>query len=106
MAVTPEGRVKTWAMRRIRQELVEAWLYFAPGGRFGQAGIPDLIGLWRGVSFAIEFKADETKKPTPMQVQQLNKLQSQGAVAAVLKGKDQERLNLILKTIKDKANEG
>ena len=100
---TPEGKVKNWARARIKKELPGVWLYAAPGGMYGKAGTPDDLGLWHGVFFAVEYKADASKKPTALQMVALKHLDKQGAVACVLKGKNSERLNSLLSVIKEKA---
>ena len=100
---TPEGKVKNWARARIKKELPDVWLNAAPGGMYGKAGTPDDLGLWRGVFFAVEYKADATKKPTALQLVALKHLERQGCIACVLKGKNQGRLDSLLTIIKEKA---
>ncbi|MCA1807116.1 MAG: hypothetical protein LC687_04615 [Actinobacteria bacterium] len=102
---TPEGKVKDFAKRRLKKEFGDdLWDYMPPGGMFGKAGTPDYIGLWSGVFFGIEFKADETKKPTKLQYKALNQIKRAGGVAAVLAGKDKAKMDAIIKAIRDRAN--
>lgn len=54
-----------------------------------------------GLFVAIEFKA-EGGQLTALQINQLKIIQQAGGIAAVLKGKDSERLNLIIRTIRAK----
>jgi len=98
-----EAKVKQWAKRVLTKELPDVWLYCPIGGPFGKSGVPDQIGLWRGVYFAIEYKKDATKHPTKIQMAQLKHLERQGCIACVLKGKNSERLNSLLSVIKEKA---
>jgi hypothetical protein len=100
---TPEHKVKQFAKDRLKKELPDAWVYSPPGGMYGQAGVSDIIGLWHKVFFAIECKADATKKPTELQMRYLIHVGNQGGVAAVLKGKDRNRMDLIINSIKDLA---
>lgn len=103
--MTPEGKVKKFAKDRLSKELGKnVWIYMPPGGRFGRAGTPDLIGLCQGVFFAIEFKADESCKLTPLQEQSIKQIAQAGGVADVLKGRDEIKLNSIIAAIRSKAN--
>lgn len=104
MGTTPEGKVKNWARNKIKKELPDVWLYAAPGGMYGKAGTPDDLGLWHGVFFAIEYKADAKKQPTALQMVQLKHLDRQGCIACVLKGKNAERLDILIAMIKEKAS--
>jgi hypothetical protein len=69
-----------------------AWVYSAPGGPFGKAGIPDRLNLWRGIFFAIEVKADRKNKPTDLQWHQLHLIEANGGIAAVLYGYEEHKL--------------
>jgi len=100
---TPEGKIKDWAKRKLKQELPDVWLYAPPGGMYGQVGVPDQLGVWRGVFFAIEYKADAKKQPTAIQMIQLKHLDRQGCIACVLKGKNADRLDNLISIIKEKA---
>jgi len=99
-----EAKVKTWAKRILQKELPDVWLYSPIGGAFGTSGVPDQIGLWRGVYFAIEYKKDITKQPTKLQMAQLKHLERQGCVACVIKGKNKARLDSLLAIVKEKAS--
>lgn len=103
MSSTPESKVKEWAKRKLKKELPDVWLYAPPGGAFGRAGVPDQLGLWRGVFFAIEYKADAKKNPTDIQWVQLKHLDRQGCIACVLKGKNSDRLDSLISIIKERA---
>lgn len=103
MGTTPEGKVKNWARNKIKKELPDVWLYAAPGGMYGKAGTPDDLGLWNGVMFAIEYKADSKKEPTALQMVQLRHLDRQGCLACVIRGKNAVRLDNLISMIKEKA---
>jgi len=105
MGTTPEGKVKNYAKNRLKRELPGVWLYSAPGGMYGQAGTPDLLGLWQGVFFAIEFKADSNKDPTKLQWKRLTELKDQGAISAVLRGRDVAKMDKIIEAIRRRADE-
>ena len=99
--MTPEGKVKQWAINKLKQEFPTAWAYSPRGGAFGVAGTPDRLMCINGLFVAIEFKA-EGGQLTALQINQLKIIQQAGGIAAVLKGKDSERLNLIIRTIRAK----
>lgn len=104
-ANTPEAKVKNYAKGRLKRELPGVWLYSAPGGFFGQAGTPDLLGLWQGVFFVIEVKADSRKDPTKLQWKRLKELKEQGAISAVLRGRDVAKMDKIIEAIRRRADE-
>lgn len=103
--MTPEGKVKKWMKDILKAELPDVYLYNPPGGMFGKAGTPDTFGLWQGVFFSIEAKAEAGMSPTDLQMKTLRHIARQGGVAASLCGKDHAKLNLIISTIKKKAEE-
>lgn len=103
--MTPEGKVKKWMKDTLKAELPDVYLYHPPGGRFGRNGTPDTFGLWHGVFFSIEAKAEAGMEPTALQMKNLRHISRQGGVAATLCGKDHAKLQLIISTIKKKAEE-
>lgn len=42
------------------------WVKYNPGPRYGQAGVPDIIGCYRSIFIALEVKRPG-QKPTPLQ---------------------------------------
>lgn len=75
--MTPEGKVKQRVKKILDSYKPDCW-YFMPAARaYGQAGVPDFIGLYRNCMFAIETKAGNNE-PTPMQVLQMNKIEKAG----------------------------
>ena len=51
-------------------------------------GEPDLIGVWRGVPYAIEVK-QPGKKPTPLQLHRLEQWRRAGAIAMWITNADE-----------------
>jgi len=64
--LTPESKVKKKVTDLLKKHKV--WYFFPASNGFGRAGIPDLIAIVGGVFVGIECKADETKKPTALQM--------------------------------------
>jgi hypothetical protein len=93
--VTPEGKVKQKVQQWLKDNMPGAWKYAPAGGPFGRGGVPDRIGLWQGVFFAIEVKKDHTNKPTALQLKELRDIQRNGGVAAVLYGFETNKLQRI-----------
>lgn len=104
MAQTPEGKVKSWLYGTkdkpgpLYKYFPDAYVYKPPGGMFGQGGAPDCTLLWRGVFIAIEIKSD-VGEATPLQLKRLKHIIRQGGVGAVLKGRDEVRLQAIYKAV-------
>lgn len=90
--MTPEGKVKVWLDRQLDVYLPGHWKVKPRGGPFGKAGTGDYIVCWQGVFIMIEVKADESCEPTALQLHQLNAVLKAGGVAAVVKGKDLDRV--------------
>ena len=103
---TPEGKVKDFVKKYMIKTFPGAWVYSPPGSVFGRAGTPDLLYLWRGVMIAIEVKSD-VGKLQDSQKHQLELLAKNGAVSAVIYGKDKTKLSLIhlavMKKLEEKA---
>lgn len=78
---TPEGKVKT----KVRAELTRRDIYhFMPAtGGYGRSGVPDIVGCYRGIFFAIETKAG-TNKPTALQERELKQIRDAGGMACVI----------------------
>jgi hypothetical protein len=73
-----------------------------PGGFYGKAGMMDYIGVYSGVPFAIEVKRDG-EEPTELQFKRLRDFDKAGGIAAVIKGKDYNRLEAIVRAIMGRA---
>lgn len=65
-AMTPEGKIKKKLVEMLKNEQV--WYFFPAANGMGKAGIPDVICIVEGQFVGIECKADETKKPTTLQL--------------------------------------
>jgi Holliday junction resolvase len=79
--MTPEAKVKK-KVKAILDEL-GAYHFFPLMGGFGRAGVPDIIGCYKGCFFAIECKAG-SNKTTELQERELEKIRRAGGVAIVI----------------------
>ncbi len=92
--MTPEGKVKKFIDDYMKKHFPDAWKYSPPGGMYGKAGAPDRIWFWQGVMITIEAKA-EGNFPTELQLRNLEKLYKNGAIVAVVTGKDEVAMESI-----------
>lgn len=96
--MTPEGKVKA----RLKKQLNELGIYhFSPfQAGMGRAGIPDVIGCYRGVFVAFECKAG-SNKPTALQEREMQAIREAGGHAYVINEDNVNDLQEILKWIKN-----
>lgn len=104
MAQTPEGRVKDKIKKLLKERA--AWFYMPVQNGMGVVGIPDFIGTYRGIFFAIETKAPNKKpttrmqrwnKATPNQQMRLQEIAESGGCAII--ADDVEQAKFLLDTI-------
>lgn len=81
MAQTPEGKVKA-KVKKILEEL-DAYQFSPMTGGFGHSGIPDIVACLQGRFIGIECKT-RGNKPTALQLDQLEKIESRGGLALVV----------------------
>jgi hypothetical protein len=75
-----ESRFKCAAVKMVRRELPDAWVYH-PSDRWN-SGIPDLLILWNGVFAAIELKVGRNTA-TKLQLVVLERIRAAGGITAV-----------------------
>ena len=94
MADTPEKKVKT----RLKKQLDELGIYhFSPfQAGMGRAGIPDVIGCYRGLFVAFECKAGKGKT-TALQERELNAIRTAKGLAFVINEENVDQLKELLK---------
>jgi hypothetical protein len=76
MALTPEGKVKRRLDTMLKRRKI--WYFSPQSGPFGRAGIPDRLAVVKGRLVGIEVKADNNKKPTPLQVKCMADIEKAG----------------------------
>ena len=81
MAMTPEAKVKK-AVRQILENY-KTYHFMPIGGPYSKAGIPDIVGSYKGKFFAIECKAGKGK-PTALQEREIQLINESGARAIVV----------------------
>lgn len=96
--VTPEGKVKTFVRKYMVTNFPGHWYYSPMGGAFGKSGVPDHLYLYKGILIAIEIKADNGRL-SALQDEQLRQLRENGAITAVVYGKDLLKMTKIKSAI-------
>ena len=93
MADTPEKKVKT----RLKKQLDEMGIYhFSPfQAGMGRAGIPDVIGCYRGMFVAFECKAGKGKT-TALQEREINAIRTAKGLAFVINEENVDQLKELL----------
>jgi Holliday junction resolvase len=82
--MTPEAKVKKKVVDVLKKG--GAYYFFPATGGYGRSGVPDIVGCYRGVFFAIECKAG-VNKPTALQEAEMNKIrEANGQVLVVNEG--------------------
>ena len=98
MADTPEKKVK----QRVKKILDEMGIYhFSPyQAGMGRAGIPDIIGCYRGLFVAIECKAGKGKT-TALQEREINAIRTAKGLAFVINEENVDNLKELLQWTKN-----
>lgn len=91
--MTPEGKVKKKVADLLKK--YEAYYFFPAMGAFGRAGVPDIVGSYRGYFFAVECKAGKGK-PTPLQEAEIEKIRKAGGKAFVINEDNLDLLEIYL----------
>lgn len=93
MAQTPEGKVKA----RLKKQLDEMGIYhFSPfQAGMGRAGIPDVIGCYRGMFVAFECKAGKGKT-TALQEREIAAIRTAKGLAFVINEENVDNLKELL----------
>lgn len=81
----PEGKLKARIKAYLQGEGAVIWAIHGGGDPFQEAGIPDLIGCWRGHFLALEIKLPGRERTaTPLQVRNLQLIERAGGIAGIV----------------------
>jgi Holliday junction resolvase len=92
--MTPEAKVKKKVAELLKK--YKAYYFFPAMGAFGRAGIPDIVGSYRGYFFAVECKAGKGKT-TALQEAEIEKIRATGGMAFVINEANLDLLETYLK---------
>lgn len=79
---TPESKVKE-ACKAIFEKY-KCWWFMPPANGYGRAGIPDFIGCYKGLFFAVECKAGKGQT-TALQERELKLITDNFGMAMVIR---------------------
>jgi Holliday junction resolvase len=89
MAQTPEAKVKKIVTGQLKE--LGAYYFYPVTGGFGRSGVPDIVGCFNGLFFAIECKAGNNK-PTPLQQKNMDEIVQAGGLTWVV---NEENMHLV-----------
>ena len=97
MAQTPEKKVKTKVEAILKAE--DAYYFFPATHGYGRSGVPDIVACVGGKFLGIECKAG-AKKPTALQVRELERIRKANGVAVVANEENWEEVRALVRTMK------
>lgn len=93
--MTPEAKVKKKVVEVLKKG--GAYYFFPATGGYGRSGVPDIVGCYRGVFFAIECKAG-TNKPTALQEAEMHKIREANGQILVV---NEDNINDVVILLRD-----
>ena len=93
--MTPEAKVKKKVVDVLKKS--GAYYFFPATGGYGRSGVPDVVGCYRGVFFAIECKAG-TNKPTALQEAEMHKIREANGIVLVV---NEDNINDVVILLRD-----
>ena len=96
MADTPEVKVKRKVVAQLKA--LGAYFFYPVTGGYGGSGVPDIVGCYKGKSFAIECKAGKNK-PTPLQQKNIDSIAAQGGAVWVVNEENMKGVTAWLTTL-------
>ena len=87
--MTPEAKVKKKVVAQLKE--MGAYYFYPVTGGYGQSGVPDVVGCYKGIFFGIECKAGGNK-PTPLQDKNLTDIRKQKGIAVVINEKNVDNI--------------
>ena len=93
--MTPEAKVKKKVVDVLKKS--GAYYFFPATGGYGRSGVPDIVGCYRGVFFAIECKAGNNK-PTALQEAEMHKIREANGQILVV---NEDNINDVVILLRD-----
>lgn len=93
MAQTPEAKVKKIVTGQLNE--LGAYYFYPVTGGFGRSGVPDIVGCFNGLFFAIECKAGKNK-PTPLQQKNMGEIARAGGLVWVVNEENMRDVSAML----------
>ena len=102
MAQTPEEKVKKIVTGQLKE--LDAYYFYPVTGGFGRSGVPDIVGCFNGLFFAIECKAGNNK-PTTLQQKNLDQIVQAGGLAWVVNEENMRDVSATLLSLRGPSNQ-
>lgn len=93
MAATPEKKVKQKVVAQLKA--LGAYYFYPFSVGYSTAGVPDIVGCYRGRFFGIECKAGRNK-PTALQMKNLNQIDKTNGIALVINEENVDTVTSVL----------
>ena len=98
MKQTPENKVKK-ELKKYLDSVPDLFYYSATAGAYSTAGIPDIMGCYKGRMFGLEVKApgrrgEKNRGASALQILQIQKIRDAGGYAIVFDGEELDWLSL------------
>lgn len=97
MAMTPEKRVKKKVIEMLKSLGQEVYYFFPMTGGYGKSGVPDIVGCYRGMFFAIECKAGKNTT-TALQDREILLIHNAGGVVWIVNEHNANDVVAVLKS--------
>jgi Holliday junction resolvase len=94
--MTPEAKVKKRVVNVLKEN--GAYYFFPASGGYGRSGVPDVVGCYRGVFFAVECKAG-SNKPTALQEAEMRKIREANGITLVVNEDNIDDVKIMLRDI-------
>jgi Holliday junction resolvase len=94
--MTPEAKVKKRVVNVLKEN--GAYYFFPATGGYGRSGVPDVVGCYRGVFFAVECKAG-SNKPTALQEAEMRKIREANGITLVINEDNIDDVKIMLRDI-------
>lgn len=99
MAMTPEKRVKQQVVKQLKEFGGDVYYFFPATGGYGKSGVPDIMGCYKGLLFAIECKAGKNTT-TALQEKEIAAIRVAGGVAWVVNEQNVDSVSAAVRSLK------
>jgi Holliday junction resolvase len=82
--MTPETKLKNQCLRYLKSLGDDCWFFKVAGGPGQKAGVPDIVGCYRGKFFAVENKS-ATGKTSPKQDREIDLISRSGGRVQIVR---------------------
>jgi Holliday junction resolvase len=95
---TPEKKVKEKVVKYLKEYGKDIYYFFPATGGYGRSGVPDIVGCYKGMFFAIECKAGNNTT-TKLQDFEIKRINESGGVAWVVNESNVDSVKVALESL-------